>query len=152
MRADRTPYDHGVLIEVTGVLDDGARPADRHLSADSREALTIRQGEDTTVRVTLVNRAGAPVVLGAGEHLVLSVRTVPTPASKRLLVKQSTPAPNKPTHVYDIAIASADTRSLTMTRAIYDVVAVRSGGKREVVKETSHLVIARSVGDMANLP
>lgn len=141
-----------MLIEVTGVLDDGARPADRHLSADAREALTIRQGEDTTIRVTLVNRARAPVVLGDDEHLVMSVRTVPSPASKLLLTKQSTAAAGKAAHQYDFSIASADTRALTIAHAIYDVVAVRTGGKREVVKGTSQLTIARSVADMPNLP
>lgn len=139
-----------MLVSFVGVIDDGTRPIDPSLPVDQRRALTIQQGEDVTVRIKLVNRAGAEIRLGSGEYLALVARTVPSPQSRKLFQKQSVRATGHPANVHDIVIASADTRPLTVTRAIYDVWSVR-GASKLVVVPTSELIIARSTADVTAL-
>lgn len=142
-----------MLIEIVGVVDDGARPLSDVVPRDARQAIQLRQGETTIVRVTLVSAAGAPLRMTGSDHLAMTVRAQsgsPGPG-KRLFVKTSAAAAKRPANVYDIVISSEDTRGLQVTRCIYDVFAVRSSG-RYVAVPTSELVIARSTADVANLP
>lgn len=138
-----------MLVAITGVIDDGARPSDPSFALDQRRALTIQQGEDVTVRIKLVNRAGDEVRLTAGQYLVLIARSLPTPHSRKLFQKNGAHTAGQPPNVYDIVIAAADTRPLAITRGIYDVWCKQAANR--VVIPTSELIINRSTADVSSL-
>lgn len=122
------------------VFDDGHRPYAPGLSPDQRRPLRLVAGENVTIRVKLVNPAGAPVELGAG-HLAWNARTTPVPASRKLLTRQAT---RSGAGVYEIAIAAADTGAIAPQRAVHDLWAVTADGERINIFPLSELVIARS--------
>lgn len=121
------------------VYDDGSRPYGSGLPIDQRRPLRLIAGEDVTLLIELVNPLGAPVLLGSGESLQWTARTLMAPAARPLLNKQSTADRNK----YKIAIAAADTRAILPQRATHELWAIRGAGRVNLFP-LSELVIGRS--------
>lgn len=122
------------------MLDDG-EPYAPGIPPDQRRPLVIVAGDAVTIRIELVTPAGAPVVLGDGESLAWTARTLDA-APRRLITKAATEAaPGSGRYVLELT--TAETRLLPAGRAVHDLFALR-GAARSVVIPPSELVIARS--------
>lgn len=112
-----------MFIDWTCVYDDGTRPFADDVPRDQRRPLRFPIGEDVTIRVALVNAAGAPVVLASGDILTLTARSTDG-RRRRLFAKAAARATPANGNRWTVAIAANDTRSLKPQPGIFDLVAV----------------------------
>lgn len=127
-----------MLAQWTVVLDDGTRPYAPDVAVDQRRPLAFAAGEDVTIDVSLVNPSGGVVILGTGEFLQLSVRTLSRPTTQ-LLTKRSAAAGQR----QRLTIAADDTKMVPAQDLVFDLWAVR-GSARTLLIPTSELRLGPS--------
>jgi hypothetical protein len=80
-------------------------------------------GEDTLIDVVMINPAGGAVVLGSGDFLQLSARTLRTPTRQIFTARSASIAGGR----HRITIAAGSTKALEPQRGEFDLWMVKGG-------------------------
>jgi hypothetical protein len=135
-----------MVVNVLGVRDNGERPGVGVPPAPYRR-LQVRMGEDTTIRVEVLEKSGAPVVLASGPVVIsFLVRDKPGSFGDKKIEKTATRRPDLGVNIADVVISATDTKRIEGqgTRFVWDLWAT-DGGQRSALIPTSPFVIAQSV-------
>lgn len=137
-----------MIIDVTAVYDDGTRPYADDIRRDPHAALRWPCGVDVTIRVRLVNPAGAPVELDldGDDTLILNARTPilrGLPGSRKVFGPLSASAATRGAGEYDIAVPASATAALPPHTCAWDLRATKDGVVRAPI-EASQLVLTAS--------
>ena len=119
--------------------DDGTRPFGSEFSPDQRRPLSLIVGDQVTIDIQVVNPVGAVMRFGAGEFVVIDGRSLCLPSRPLFTVRSTTVDDWK----QRIIITSDTTRLWTPQRGLFDLWAVRTAGRLNLIP-LSELVIAGS--------
>lgn len=141
-----------MVIDLIGVLEDGAKPAAEWVPVDPRHALEVTAGELLTVHLRLVTRAGVAVVLAGGEALALTARESTQRPSRRYFGVAGVAAPARGRGWYTFTVPGLSSRFLGGLAGVWDVWLTRTGGEKYAVVPTSAIRFAGVAVDMAAPP
>jgi hypothetical protein len=130
-----------MVIDWTCVLDDGARPFAAELGGDARRPLVLTIGDDTEIRVSIVNPVGEPIDLGADDNTSYPQLVIRAGDQKRLFSVKGTRGDRG--GAYTIAINAAALQPIAPQWGSFALYAVRANGDRDVLIPSSELKIGR---------
>ncbi len=127
-----------MLVKIQGILVDGSGTA-----TPVGQAISLPQGMDATVQLSVTNQAGAAVDLTAYQGLRLTVKSASVGG---IPIASIAAVISDPTHgVCTFTLPGATTRQLLGTY-VYDVVSTNGSGGRDEVVPDSFLEINQAVG------
>jgi hypothetical protein len=135
-----------MLVNLTGLYQDGSRPRGGGAQPDPRTTLTVPQGGDLTITLRVVTPAGSPYPLRLEDDLLLSVKKktgdYPARITKRGVVFNGGAT---------FTFQPADTRYLAAGAYLYDIWLTRESVRNPVLP-ASPLQITASVAAVPSAP
>lgn len=130
-----------MVIDWTCVLDDGSRPFAPELDADPRRPLLVRIGDDTKIRLLIVDPLGNAVDLGADIATNYPQLVLRNGAGHRILSVKGTRGSSA--GKYDIAIPAATSQAWEPLFGSFALYSIQAAPARAVLIPSSELKIGR---------
>lgn len=123
------------------MVDDGTRPWGPGIQIEQRRPLHLTIGESGDIEVLLINPVGGVVVLGNGEFLQHSARTLCAP-TRQLYTVRSTPGVN-----YRHSIALPLTSSFMPQRGTHDLWLIRGPEHISLIPLSELIISGSAIGN-----